>query len=94
METKKRLKIYEIIDHQALPCKDVPKEVKKLMSWPDINLVQEGYCPDLSQYRGYYLDRETGELIKKAGSLWAFYPERTFVREDVKDVIQGGENGN
>lgn len=67
---------------EEIQYKDLPIVVKKMFnSKKGINYVEEGVCCDLSNYRGYYWEKETDKLIQKTGSDWNFIPFCAYIKE-------------
>lgn len=49
---------------------DLPEEVKNMFRIKRINFVEKGFCPDLSNFRGYQI--KNNELTQMTGTTWAF----------------------
>ena len=70
----------EII-REIISYKDLPAGVKKLFQKKGVNYVEEGICPDMSNFRGYMWDKITDRLTQKTGSKWEFRPYCAYVKE-------------
>ena len=70
----------EII-REIISYKDLPEGVKKLFQKKGVNYVEEGICPDMSNFRGYMWDKITDRLTQKTGSKWEFRPYCAYVKE-------------
>ncbi len=61
--------------------KDIPKKSLRFFRNKKINYVEEGICPDFSNFRGYYSDKD-GNLTQITGSTWEFVPSCGYERID------------
>jgi len=78
---KKVFKSKGNIKEEVISYKDLPEGAKKLFQKNGINYVEEGICPDMSNFRGYMWDKITDRLTQQTGSNWVFRPYCAYVKE-------------